>query len=410
MRKEQLMASYGYEAINRMGKTIKGSLEAETPEAVKAQLKAQDLTLLSVSEQGFLTKELEINIGGAPKPRDLAVFCRQFVSMTRAGVTILDSMKMLSDQTENKQLKKAVEGVRVNVEKGETLANSLANYPKIFPELMVNMVSAGEASGSLEIAMERMAVQFEKSAKTKALVKKALIYPIVVMVVAVVMVVVMLVVVIPKYTKMFEEMGTELPGITRAVQTASNFLMQYWFIILPIIAGAVAALVAFGRTDNGKHVFHKLKLKLPAIGDLETKQASSMMARTLSTLMAAGVPLVEATQIVSTTMENVYFKEALLSCREEVMIGQPLSRPLEECGLFPPMVYHMTRIGEESGNTEEMLVKLADYYDEEVEMAVSSFMAAMEPMIVIVLAVVVGFLIAACMAPMLSMYTAIDSL
>lgn len=404
------MASYGYEAINKDGKVLKGSIEAENEDRVRAELRQQGLTLLDLKEQSMFTKDINLEIGGYPKPRDLSVFCRQFVSMTKAGVSILEALKMLSEQTENKQLRKAVEGVRVSVEKGEPLASSLHEYPKVFPELMVNMVAAGEASGSLDIAMERMAVQFEKSAKTKALVKKAMIYPMMVGLVAVAVVIVMLVVVIPSYTEMFADLGTDLPGLTKAVVAVSDFIIGNWMILVPVIIAAVFAIRAFAKTDLGKHVFHGLKLKIPMFRNLEVKSASSMMARTLSTLLASGVPLLEAVEIVGNTMENVYFKEAVEACRNEIIIGQPLSRPLEESGLFPPMVYHMTRIGEESGNTEEMLTKLADYYDEEVEMAVQSLMAAMEPMIILVLAGVCGILIGACMAPMLSMYTALDNL
>ena len=404
------MAVYGYEAIDKTGKSLKGSVEADSIELAKALLKGKELMLLSIKEQSILTRDLNIEIGGYPKPRDLSVLCRQFVSMTRAGVTILECLKLLEEQTENTQLKKAVSGVRTNVEKGETFADSLAMYPKVFPELMVSMAAAGEASGSLDVAMERMAIQFEKSAKTKALVKKAMIYPTVVCIVAVVVVIVMLVVVIPKYTVMFDELGTELPGITRAVVKASDFIKAKWPILLIVIAGLVVGIRAFAKTTEGKHVFHKLKLKLPVIKNLEVKQSSAMMARTLSTLMAAGVPLMEAVEIVSSTMENIYYKEAMELCHDEIMIGQPLSRPLEESGVFPPMVYHMARIGEESGNVEEMLTKLADYYDEEVELAVQSFMAALEPMIIIFLAAIVGVLIAACFAPMVAMYGALDSL
>lgn len=404
------MASYGYEAISKDGKIVKGSMEADSEDKVRAELKQQGLTLLDISEQGMFTKDINLEIGGYPKPRDLSVFCRQFVSMTKAGVSILEALKMLCEQTENKQLKKAVEGVRVSVEKGEPLATSLREYPKVFPELMANMVAAGEASGSLDIAMERMAVQFEKSAKTKALVKKAMIYPMMVGLVAVAVVIVMLVVVIPSYTKMFADLGTDLPAITKAVVALSDFIIGNWMILVPVVIAAIFAIRAFAKTDLGKHVFHGLKLKIPVFRNLEVKSASSMMARTMSTLLASGVPLLEAVEIVGNTMENVYFKEAMESCRNEIIIGQPLSRPLEESGLFPPMVYHMTRIGEESGNTEEMLTKLADYYDEEVEMAVQSLMAAMEPMIIVVLAGVCGILIGACMAPMLSMYGALDKL
>ena len=317
---------------------------------------------------------------------------------------------MLSEQTENKQLKKAVEGVRVNVEKGETLARSLKEYPKVFPELMVHMVAAGESSGSIDVAMERMAIQFEKANKTRALVKKAMMYPMIVCIVAVAVVIVMLVVIIPSYTDMFADLGTDLPGITVAVQAASNFIIGKWYILVPVVIGVAVALNIFGKTDMGKHVFHGLQLRIPALKNLKVKQASSQMARTMSTLLAAGVPLIEAVEIVGNTMDNVYFREAMDTCKNEIIIGQPLSRPLEETGLFPPMVYHMIRIGEESGNTEEMLEKLADYYDEEVEMAVQTLMAAMEPLIIVVLAAIVGVLIAACMAPMLSMYSAMENL
>ncbi len=404
------MATFGYEAIDKSGTILKGSMEADSLDALRAHLKNQELTLIAVKEQSLLTKDINIEIGGYPKPRDLSVFCRQFVSMSRAGVTILECLKLLEDQTENKQLAKAISGVRGSVEKGETLSDSLALYPKVFPELLVNMVAAGEASGSLDVALERMSIQFESSAKIKALVKKAMIYPIMIIILAIAMVVVMLVVVIPKYTKMFEEMDTELPGITMAVKKASDFLINNWFIVVPIVVGIIVFFSVWGKANSGKHFLHMLKLKLPGFGQLEVKKASSMMARTLSTLMSAGVPMVEAVEIVSNTMDNVYFKEAMERCHDDIVIGQPLSRPLEDCGLFPPMVYHMARIGEESGNVEDMLTKLADYYDEEVEMGVQSFMSALEPMIIIFMALIVGVLVAACFAPMISMYSALDNL
>lgn len=237
-----------------------------------------------------------------------------------------------------------------------------------------------------------------------------MIYPIAVCVVAVIVTIVMLVVVIPNYEDMFKDLGTELPWITQFYVNLSHGIINYWFIIIPVIIALVFAIRAFAKINTGKHFFGKIALKAPLFGKLTTKSASSMMARTMSTLLGAGVPLIEAVDIVSGVMSNVYFKEAMEDAKEEITIGMPLSRPLQESGLFPPMVYQMIRIGEESGNTEEMLDKLADYYDEEVEMSVQSLMAAMEPMIIIVLAVVVGGLIAACMMPMMSMYTALDNL
>lgn len=404
------MATYGYKAITKAGKEVKGSLEADNKDLAMAELRRQELTVIDLGEQSFLTKDIDIQIGGWPKARDLSVMCRQFVSMTKAGVSILESLKMLCEQTENKRLQDALKEVRISVEKGETLADSMAEHPKVFPAIMVNMVAAGEASGSLEIALERVATQLERSHKTQAMVKKAMIYPIAVCLVAVIVTIVMLVVVIPNYEDMFSQLGTELPWITMMYVNLSHVITNYWYIIIPIIIALVIAIRYFAKTDLGKHVFGKMALKLPLIGKLTTKSAASMMARTMSTLLGAGVPLIEAVDIVSGVMSNIYFKEAMQDAREEITIGMPLSRPLQESGLFPPMVYQMIRIGEESGNTEEMLDKLADYYDEEVEMSVQSLMAAMEPLIIIVLAVVVGGLIAACMMPMMQMYTALDNL
>lgn len=404
------MATYGYRAITKAGKEVKGSIEADNKDFAMAELRRQELTVIDVSEQSFLTKDIDIQIGGWPKARDLSVMCRQFVSMTKAGVSILDSLKMLCEQTENKRLQDALKEVRISVEKGETLADSMAEHPKIFPGIMVNMVAAGEASGSLEIALERVATQLERSHKTQAMVKKAMIYPIAVCIVAVIVTIVMLIVVIPNYEDMFKDLGTELPWITRFYVNLSHAIINYWFIIVPVIIVLAFAIRAFAKTDAGKHFFGKIALKAPLFGKLTTKSASSMMARTMSTLLGAGVPLMEAVDIVAGVMSNVYFKEAMQEAKDEITIGMPLSRPLQESGLFPPMVYQMIRIGEESGNTEEMLDKLADYYDEEVEMSVQSLMAAMEPMIIIVLAIVVGGLIAACMMPMMAMYTALDSL
>ncbi len=404
------MASYGYEALNSAGKEIKGSVEADNIEAARQALKKQGIQVISIKPQSALTKDINIKVGGYPKPRDMSVFCRQFVSMTKAGVTISEALKMLTEQTENDRLREAAEGVRVSVEKGETLASSLAMYPKIFPSLMVHMVEAGEASGSLDVALERMATQFEKSAKTSAMVKKAMIYPVAVCIVALAVVVVMLVVVIPNYATMFESLGTDLPALTKAVQAASNFIITKWFILVPAIIAIVVLIKMFAETDTGIHFFDKLKLSIPAYKNLEVKTASAQMARTLSTLMAAGVPLVDAVEIVSNVMPNVYFKEALQDCKNEIIIGQPLSKPLEQCGLFPPMVYHMTRIGEETGATEEMLAKQADYYEEEVEAAVASFMAAMEPVIIIVLAAIVLVLVGACLMPMMTMYETLNAM
>ncbi len=405
------MAAFGYVALDKSGKEIKGTIDADNIEQARQELKMKDVTLLELKETTLFSKDLKLDLGGKkPTPRDLSVMCRQFTSMTRAGVTIIEALRMLCDQTENKKLQETLRDVRVSVERGDSLTSAMGEFPNIFPSLMINMVAAGEASGNLDIAMERIATQMERNAKTQAMVKKAMIYPIAVVVVAIIVSIVMLVKVIPSYESMFADLGTELPAITKMYVAMSDALTGYWFIIVPVLIAIVIAIMSYAKTDSGKHLFGKMALKVPVLSNLTIKSASSLTARTLSTLMGSGVPLIQAVDIVSTVVTNIWYQEALAMAKDEITIGMPLSRPLEECGLFPPMVFHMVRIGEEAGNTEEMLDKLADYYDEEVEMAVQSLMAAMEPMIIVVLAVVVGGLIAACMAPMLTMYQSLDNL
>ena len=404
------MPTFQYEAIDSSGKTVKGTFVGDTVDAVKAELKRQNLTPMSIGNQSALNKDLNIDIGGKPKTRDLSVFCRQFVSMFKAGVSMIDALKMLEESTENKKLREAVNEVRISVEKGESLSDSFAEHPKIFPSIMVSMTAAGEASGSLDVAMDRIALQLEKSDHTAAIVKKAMMYPIIVLVVMLAVVVVMLVKVIPSYATMFEDLETDLPAITKGVQAVSNFIIYRWYILVPTIILIVVGVNIYRKTDSGKHFFGRLVFLIKPIKDLVVKNASAQAARTLSTLIAAGIPLVDAVEIAARVMSNIFFKEALEGAKEEILIGQPLSRPLEESKVFPPMMYHMIRIGEETGNTEDMMEKCADYYEEEVEMAVQTMMAALEPMIIVVLAGIVGIIVGACMAPMLTMYQSLDNL
>ena len=404
------MASYGYIAIDKEGKELKGSIDGDSSESVTVALRQKGWIPIEIKEQSLLTKDLEFDFFSSVSPRDLSVFCRQFHSMFKSGVTILEALRLLTQQTESKKLKKAVRDVQLKVEKGESLAASLGDHPNIFPKLMITTIAAGEASGSIEIAFERMAVHFEKAAKTRALIKKAMIYPAVVAIVAVAVVIVMLVVVIPNYTSMFDDLGIELPALTVAVINASDFIIHYWYVLLPVVIGIVFGVRVFIKSPMGQLTVGRLAIRLPIVKNLSVKSASSQLARTLSTLISSGVPLIEAVEITANTMGNVLYKNALLEAKDQIVRGVPLSGPLEECMLFPPMVYHMINIGEEAGTTEEMLEKLADYYDEEVEMATQSLMAAMEPMIIIVMAGIVGVLIAAVMAPMMEMYTGLDNL
>ncbi|MBR5359541.1 MAG: type II secretion system F family protein [Lachnospiraceae bacterium] len=403
------MPSFAYEAINTKGVTVKGNVEADNIDKAQAMLKSQELIPVTVKETNSLTKDLNFDIGGKPKARDFSVFCRQFVSMTQAGVSLIDALNMLSEQTENKKLCKAVREIQADVEKGESLTVAMQKQ-KIMPPLLCSMVEAGEASGSLDVAFDRMSTHFEKDARIKAMVKKAAIYPIIVIIVAIAVVIVMLRMVIPTFSDMFKDMGMDLPAITKGVIALSDFIGERWYVIIAVIVALVVGFGAFKKSSTGEMLFAQAGLKLPLFGSLTIKTASARFARTISTLLAAGLPLVDAVGITANIMDNKLIRNALLASKDEIVQGTPLSVPLKQCGLFPPMVYQMTRIGEESGDIEGLLEKLADYYDEEVEMAVASLMAAMEPMIIVVLAAIVGTLIGAVMAPMAAMYTGLDNL
>jgi type IV pilus assembly protein PilC len=276
--------------------------------------------------------------------------------------------------------------------------------------MFITLVDAGEASGSLDVSFSRMAVQFEKDAKLRGTIKRASIYPIVVLCVTIGVIALLLAFVIPQFTSMFGDMGIQLPKITLFVIGASNFVRYKWYILLIIILGIVYGIKYGKQTPGGAHFFGKIDLKAPIFGNLHVKTACARMSRTLSTLLASGIPMMDALEIVAETMDNIYFREAMVKAREDVSMGQPLSETLERSKQFPPLVYHMLHIGEETGDIDGMLNRLADYYEEEVEVATGQVMAAIEPMIIILLALIVGTVIFAVITPMMSMYSALDSL
>lgn len=409
-KRGESMPGFSYVAVDKRGKEKRGSLEAETRERALEQLKAEGLIPVSVREQGALNKEIDFSIGKKVKPRDLSVFCRQFVSITQAGVPMKEALQMLSEQTENKWLKRAISEVLLNVEKGNTLADSMRSQPDIFPPMLVNMVEAGEQSGSLEMAFSRMAVHFEKEAKLKATIKKATIYPIILVIAAIGVIAVMLLFVIPIFIDMFADLDIEMPALTMFVMNSSKWMTSHWYVVLAIIVGVVVAYKLIYRTTQGRLTIDRIKMKMPLFGKLTVKTACSQFARTMSTLLMSGISTIDALETTSKIVNNIHYTNAMLKAREEVMKGIPLSEPLEASGIFPPMVYHMTGIGEETGNVEEMLEKMADYYDEEVEMTTQSVLAAMEPIIILFMALIIGTLVIAVISPIASMYSGLDNL
>ena len=407
---ERGMESFSYKAVNTAGKDVKGSVEAESREEAARKIKEQGLVPVSIGKQGALDKDVNIPIFKGKKipARDMSVFCRQFASILKAGVSVINALEMLAEQTENKKLKEAIVNTQSNVEKGESLSDSMRQNDA-FPSILIDMVRAGEASGSLENSLTRMAIQFEKDAKLNGIVKKAMMYPIVLICVMIGVVIVMLTFVIPSFMTMFEDLDSELPVTTRAILAMSNSLKNYWYIYILVVVGAVVGIQMYKRTDNGKHNLDKLKLKIPVFGLLQTKSACASFARTMSTLLQAGMPMIDALEISASTMKNVLFYDGLEKVKNGVSLGLPLSNQLKATGLFPAMVVHMVGIGEETGNVEEMLTNSATYYEEEVEVQTQTLTSLMEPIIIVLMAFVVVLLIMAIYQPMIQLYNTLGS-
>ncbi|MDY5774213.1 MAG: type II secretion system F family protein [Lachnospiraceae bacterium] len=404
------MKSYSYVAIESGGKEKKGSVEADNVEKAEAKVRSMGLIPLEMKEQTRLRKDIRSSKKKKVSPRDLSVFCRQFVSMLRAGVTIVDALDMLIQQTENKVLAQAISETKREIGKGSTLSEAMRTQIDVFTPMLVNMIEAGESSGSIDASMDRMAVQFEKTSRLNGLIIKSMIYPIVLMCVAVVILIVTVTYVIPRYMKMFEGYDFKMPALTVGLMKMSDFVIDHAVIIIAIIVAIVFGIHKWKQTDAGKEFFGKLAIKLPVFKKLNIKTYASMFSRTLSTLLLAGIPMMDALDNVAKTMKNVLYREELLRAKDEVSKGIPLSEPLKRGGMFPPMVVHMLSIGEETGEIEAMLDKLADYYDEEVEMSTQTILAFMEPVIIIFMAVIVVILIAAIMGPMLTLYNDVGNL
>jgi len=402
------MASYQYVAINASGKQIKGSMEANSKDKVTSSLKAEGKIPLKIEEQGLLSRDLNFHLGNPVKTKDIAVFCRQFHSIIAAGITIIRALDMLSEQTTNKVLRKAILQSKVAIEKGDTLANAMRKQDEIFPPILISMIEAAEASGSIEACFSRMAIHFEKSARLKSTLKKAMIYPTFVGIVAIAVIAIMLTTVIPSFMEMFEGMGTKMPPLTVAVINASDFMVSYWYIILIFILVFVTAIKVFASTIQGQEFFGTISLKIPLFGNIIIKSASGSYGRTMNSLMAAGITLPNAIEITAKGINNYVIKKSLLEAKKDVERGIPLSTPMETAKIFPSLVVNMTEIGEETGNLESMLSKVAEYYEEDVENATASLLAVLEPLMIIVLALIVGVILGAIFQPMLSIYSAVE--
>ena len=370
-----------------------------------ARLQADGSIVMSIREAASLEDSpWNIQIGSGVKKKDITVFCKQFHSILHAGVSVIDGLRMVEDQTENKNLRRSIHNVLGSVEKGDSLASALTAEGNVFPELLIHMVAAGEATGNLDIAFERITAQFEKDLKLTSMIRSAMIYPIVVLVVAIGVVMILMTTVIPNFVETFDEMGAELPALTKLVMSISDFITGNLLVVVSVLVAIVAFILIGKSTETGKQITSQMSLHLPLFKPLAVKNAAAKFSLTMSTLVMSGVPVVDALDIVADVLANRVIRKAVRGCREEVMQGIPMSEPLEASGIFPPMLTHMLKIGEDTGTTESMLDKVAEFYEDEVEEATRNLTTAMEPMIIILLAVLVGGILGAVMMPMLAIY------
>ena len=402
------MPGFNYTAIDRNGKRVRSSLDASSIETAKSSLRGAGYTILDIKEQTTLNRDIEIPFLGNPKAKDMAVFCRQFVSILRAGVSVASVLSMLGQQTSNKKLRAAVREMQADVEKGEALATSMRRHPKIFPPILVNMVSAGEASGNLEESFLQMERYFDRSKRTKSRVTSAMIYPCVLIVVMIVVLIVMMTKIIPNFLKAFEEMDAELPKITLGLMAVCEWFKSWWWVPLLVLAALIVGGVLFHRTDKGKHFFGWLARKTPVVGNLTVKTACATFCRTMEVLIGSGLTLTDSMDLAASNMGNIYYLEAIRDARALVAEGTPLRESLVRTGIFPPMVSNLVGVGEETGDLQSMMGKVADYYDEEVDEATKKLLNLMEPAIIIFMAVFVVIIVLAIYLPMINMTKAFD--
>ena len=402
------MPSFSYVAVTPQGKQVKDNVDASSLETAKNSLRAAGYTILEIKPLGALNQDINLPFLGNPTAKDMAIFCRQFQSILRAGVPVSQVLNMLGQQTENDKLAEAIRDMQTSIEKGETLSGSMRKHPKIFSSMLVNMVSAGEESGNLEDSFAQMEVWFDKAKKTQAAVGKAMVYPCVLIVVMIIVLIVMMVKIIPSFMGTFETMNMELPVPTKMVMAASNWFVEWWWAVVIALLFLVVGGTLFNRTDKGRHFFGWLARKIPILKLFTVRSACATFCRTLALLLGSGLTLSDSLELVAMNMGNVYFKEAVQMVRAMISQGWTMNGSLRDTGLFPPMVYNLTGIGEETGDLQGMLEKTADYYDDEVQDATARLLALMEPAIMIFLAFFVLIIVLAIFLPMMNMTQAYD--
>jgi type IV pilus assembly protein PilC len=402
------MAAFTYQAIDAAGIEAKGEVHAPDFKSAREQLRLRGLLPLDLIELPASGEDSARTVFKKIKPKSLQIFSRQFATMIEAGLNVVGALVILEEQTEDQYLGAVIKELRADVEGGLLLSQALGRHPKIFSRLYVSMVQAGEAAGILDQVLDRVAFQIEKDTAIKRRVKGAMIYPTMVLIFATLVLMGMLMFLVPIFVKIFAQLGGQLPTLTQYVVKASNFLRADWYIVIPLMIGSVVAFKKWKKSEKGRKVYDRLLLKVPLkIGDTVRKVAMARFSRTLSTLIAAGVDIIKALEITGTTSGNWVIEEALATVRARVHEGVPIAEPLIENPVFPAMISQMVKIGEETGELEKMLSKIADFYEDEVDAAIQSLTSIIEPLMMIGVGLMVGVIIISMYLPMFKMLTLI---
>ena len=401
------MPVYEYTARNPAnGQILKGQLDVASKDDVVKHIKQQKMMMVNIREQ---PKQISFSLKRkGVATRDIVIFTRQFATMINAGLPLVQSLDILAKQTENPALAEVTRQVVYDVESGHTLADAFSKHPKAFTDLYVNMVAAGEAGGILDTILLRLATFLEKNDALMRKVKGAMVYPGVIFTVAAVAVAVLLIFVIPTFQAMFASVNLELPLPTRIVIGASQLLINYWWVIIAVIGLAIFGIRRYYATDDGRKRIDQMLLNAPVLGDMLRKSAVSRFTRTLGTLISSGVSILDGLEITAKTAGNRVIHDAVMASRQSIAGGETIAAPLEKSKVFPPMVISMIAVGEQTGGLDEMLSKIADFYDDEVDVAVGALLSLMEPIMIVVLGVIVGGMVVAMYLPIFDMVNAVQ--
>lgn len=401
------MPEFAYKAMDANGKNFSGILEAENLDEFYRLLKERSQYCVTVRESGARRLSLSLT-KPKMKTKELVVFCRQFSAMLNAGITVIKGLDILYQQTENRTMKAKLLDVYEAVQKGESLSMALRKQDGVFPELMVNMIEAGEASGSLDVIMNRLADTYEKENKLQNKVRQSLVYPLFLVVLTILIVAFMMAFVLPKFTAMFAQLGGTVPLPTKILLAVSSFFLHYWYLIAVVLAAAVLAFRKYITSKAGRAKWGRFKLELPVAGKLLLKVESAHFSRILASLISSGLPMIQSLEIVSRITGNAYIENGIFSVIEDVRHGLSLSASVRKIGIFPPMLCSMLSIGEESGTLDEILNKTSAFYDEEAETAIQRLVSLIEPVMIVVLALIVGFIVISIILPIYSIYNQVN--